>query len=87
MALAETKGMRGSSRNKRKHSSIRVDGALLDEFHLARGYWEAKDEKELAELVEGGVVVLDGGVRRLEVELGHRSVLLGKNIKSLASLR
>jgi hypothetical protein len=41
----------------------------------------------LAELVEGGVVVLDGGVRRLEVELGHRSGLLGKNIKSLASLR
>ncbi|HLM79147.1 MAG TPA: type ISP restriction/modification enzyme [Terriglobales bacterium] len=31
---------------KRKHSSIRVDGALLDDFHLAHGYWEAKDEKD-----------------------------------------
>ena len=31
---------------KRKHSSIRVDGALLDTFHLAHGYWEAKDEKD-----------------------------------------
>ena len=31
---------------KRKHSSIRVDGALLDAFHLAHGYWEAKDEKD-----------------------------------------
>ena len=28
---------------------------------------------ELAELVESGVVVLDGGVGRLEVKLGHRS--------------
>ena len=31
---------------KRAHSAIRVDGALLDEFHLAHGYWEAKDERE-----------------------------------------
>ena len=31
---------------KRKHSAIRVDGALLDTFHLAHGYWEAKDEKD-----------------------------------------
>ncbi len=31
---------------KRKNSSIRVDGALLDEFHLSHGYWEAKDEKD-----------------------------------------
>jgi predicted helicase len=31
---------------KRKNSSIRVDGALLDDFHLAHGYWEAKDEKD-----------------------------------------
>ena len=31
---------------KRAHSAIRVDGALLDEFHLAHGYWEAKDEKD-----------------------------------------
>jgi predicted helicase len=31
---------------KRKHSSIRVDGALLDEFKLAHGFWEAKDEKD-----------------------------------------
>jgi len=23
-----------------------VDGALLDTFHLAHGYWEAKDEKD-----------------------------------------
>ncbi|MGA3106267.1 MAG: hypothetical protein ABSD53_17440 [Terriglobales bacterium] len=31
---------------KRKNSSIRVDGALIDEFHLSHGYWEAKDEKD-----------------------------------------
>ena len=31
---------------KRKNSSIRVDGALLDTFHLAHGYWEAKDEHD-----------------------------------------
>ena len=31
---------------KRKNLSIRVDGALLDEFKLARGFWEAKDEKD-----------------------------------------
>jgi hypothetical protein len=31
---------------KRKYSSIRVDGALLDAFHLAHGFWEAKDEKD-----------------------------------------
>jgi predicted helicase len=29
-----------------KNSSIRVDGALIDDFHLAHGYWEAKDEKD-----------------------------------------
>ena len=27
-------------------ASIRVDGALLDTFHLAHGYWEAKGEKD-----------------------------------------
>jgi predicted helicase len=31
---------------RRKHSSIRVDGALVDVYHLAHGYWEAKDEKD-----------------------------------------
>ena len=31
---------------KRKHISIRVDGALVDLYHLAHGYWEAKDEKD-----------------------------------------
>jgi hypothetical protein len=40
---------------------------------------------ELAEMVEGGVVVLDGDVRRLEVELGHRCERLWEEGKSLAS--
>jgi hypothetical protein len=31
---------------KRKNLSIRVDGALLDEFKLAHGFWEAKDEHD-----------------------------------------
>jgi predicted helicase len=31
---------------KRKNLSIRIDGALLDEFKLAHGFWEAKDEKD-----------------------------------------
>ena len=26
--------------------SIRIDGALLDDFHLAHGYWEAKDSDD-----------------------------------------
>ncbi len=26
--------------------SIRIDGALLDDFHLAHGYWEAKDSED-----------------------------------------
>src|SRR5258708_2215329 len=30
----------------RARSSVIVDGALLDDFHLAHGYWEAKDEKD-----------------------------------------
>ncbi len=29
-----------------KASPLRVDGALLDTFRLARGYWEAKDEHD-----------------------------------------
>jgi hypothetical protein len=36
---------------------------------------------KLAELVEGGVVVLDRDVRRLEVELGHRSNVSGEKGK------
>ena len=31
---------------KRGKSRIRVDGALLDDFRLPHGYWEAKDEKD-----------------------------------------
>ena len=38
---------------ERAHSSIRVDGALVDLYHLPHGYWEAKDEKDdLAKEVE-----------------------------------
>jgi predicted helicase len=33
-------------RIERARSSVIVDGALLDIFHLAHGYWEAKDEKD-----------------------------------------
>ena len=29
-----------------KQRSVRVDGALVDAFRLAHGYWEAKDEKD-----------------------------------------
>jgi hypothetical protein len=32
-------------RTRARSNSIIVDGALLDTFHLAHGYWEAKDEK------------------------------------------
>ena len=32
-----------STRAARGGQAIRVDGALLDSFRLARGYWEAKD--------------------------------------------
>jgi hypothetical protein len=39
---------------------------------------------ELAELVEGGVVVLDGGVRRLEVELGHRFAFPGMGTRKFS---
>ena len=52
---------------KRKNSSIRVDGALIDEFHLSHGYWEAKDEKddldrkgEVAE--KHGLLLVDGQI-------------------------
>jgi hypothetical protein len=31
---------------ERAKSRVIVDGALLDTFHLAHGYWEAKDEKD-----------------------------------------
>jgi predicted helicase len=31
---------------ERPKSRVIVDGALLDTFHLAHGYWEAKDEKD-----------------------------------------
>jgi len=33
-------------RTRARSNSIIVDGALLDTFHLAHGYWEAKDEKD-----------------------------------------
>jgi len=33
-------------RIERARSSVIVDGALLDLYHLAHGYWEAKDEKD-----------------------------------------
>jgi len=33
-------------RIERARSSVIVDGALLDIYHLAHGYWEAKDEKD-----------------------------------------
>ena len=29
-----------------KKSSVIVDGALVDLYHLPHGYWEAKDEKD-----------------------------------------
>ena len=29
-----------------KRNPIRIDGALLDTFSLARGFWEAKDEHD-----------------------------------------
>jgi len=44
-------------------------------------------EVKLAELVEGGVVVLYRRMRGLEVQLGHGFGLLGKERQSLASLR
>ncbi|MGA7590199.1 MAG: N-6 DNA methylase, partial [Candidatus Sulfotelmatobacter sp.] len=31
---------------QRARTRVIVDGALLDTFHLAHGYWEAKDEKD-----------------------------------------
>jgi predicted helicase len=31
---------------QRARNRVVVDGALLDTFHLAHGYWEAKDEKD-----------------------------------------
>lgn len=31
---------------QRAKTRVIVDGALLDSFHLAHGYWEAKDEKD-----------------------------------------
>jgi hypothetical protein len=32
--------------SRAKRSSVIVDGALLDLYHLPHGYWEAKDEKD-----------------------------------------
>jgi hypothetical protein len=29
-----------------KLSAVRVDGALIDGFHLERGFWEAKDQHD-----------------------------------------
>jgi len=43
-------------------------------------------DMELTELKQGGMVVLDRGMRRLEVELGHRFKVSGKERESLASL-
>src|SRR5258708_2895624 len=31
---------------KRARTSVRVDGALIDDYKLPHGYWEAKDEKD-----------------------------------------
>src|SRR5260370_7805873 len=42
---------------------------------------------KLTELEQGGMVVLDPGMRRLEIELGHRSKLSGKHRERSASLR
>src|SRR5207253_948291 len=40
-------------RIERARSSVIVDGALVDLYHLPHGYWEAKDEKDdLAREVE-----------------------------------
>ncbi len=40
-------------RIERARSSVTVDGALVDLYHLPHGYWEAKDEKDdLAKEVE-----------------------------------
>ena len=33
-------------RIERARSSVIVDGALVDLYHLPHGYWEAKDEKD-----------------------------------------
>ena len=33
-------------RMERARSSVIVDGAMLDLYHLAHGYWEAKDEDD-----------------------------------------
>src|SRR5437773_6746339 len=51
-------------RIERARSSVIVDGALVDLYHLPHGYWEAKDEKDdLAREVERK---LDKGYRSEE---------------------
>jgi predicted helicase len=48
-----------------KTTSIRIDGALVDEYRLPNGFWEAKDtHDDLAKEVKIYVLDLGGNVRK-----------------------
>src|SRR5580704_4960651 len=49
-------------RIERRGSSVIVDGALVDLYHLPHGYWEAKDEKD--DLLKEVQLKLDKGYPR-----------------------
>jgi hypothetical protein len=78
---------------ERARGSIRVDGALVDLYHLPHGYWEAKDEKD--DLAKEVQLKLDKGYPRDNIifQAPERAILyqggariLDENIASPESL-
>jgi len=73
---------------------LRIDGALLDTFRLARGYWEAKDEhddleKEIRSKLEKGYpknnIIFQAPERAILVQNGVRQGL-NQDIRDAANL-
>jgi predicted helicase len=80
-------------RIERRGSSVIVDGALVDLYHLPHGYWEAKDEKD--DLAKEVQLKLDKGYPRDNIifQAPERAILyqggariLDENITSAESL-
>jgi predicted helicase len=80
-------------RIERRGSSVIVDGALVDLYHLPHGYWEAKDEKD--DLAKEVQLKLDKGYPRDNIifQAPERAILyqggariLDENISSPESL-
>ncbi len=71
-------------RELRNEREMELSSAIGEEFGKGVADLGFDAKMKLSDLMEGGVVVLDGGVRRLEGKLCHLTNFWGKETESLA---